>query len=187
MQGLGCQAIICQTGSIKELIHLQRETGPVMSPSRQERGREMEIRLLGSQLTASFRSLWHPNSKGPVPFGAIYLYMGTTPNPAYIQFLHYGEQDGGGSHQRIVPCSIGQAALLSNSTHHREPRHVKYSPRHKGPHEDTKWDPLQRALSPEGSTEEMQEWGGAFREGAIGRDQVWCFWCKQNQPNPSPY
>lgn len=96
MQGLGCQAIICQTGSIKELIHLQRETGPVMSPSRQERGREMEIRLLGSQLTASFRSLWHPNSKGPVPFGAIYLYMGTTPNPAYIQFLHYGEQDGGG-------------------------------------------------------------------------------------------
>lgn len=58
----------------------------------------MEIRLLGSQLTASFRSLWHPNSKGPVPFGAIYLYMGTTPNPACIQFLHYGEKDGGGGH-----------------------------------------------------------------------------------------
>lgn len=30
-----------------------------------------------------------------MPFGAIYLHMGTTPNPAYIQFLRYGEKDSG--------------------------------------------------------------------------------------------
>lgn len=96
----------------------------------------MEIRLLGSQLTASFRSLWHPNSKGLVPFGAIYLYMGTTPNPAYIQFLHYGERDGGGVTSTHLPMLHWTGSPFIQ--HHGEPGHVKFSPRHKGPHEDTK-------------------------------------------------
>lgn len=103
-----------------------------MSPSRQETGREMQITLLGSQLSASFPSLWHPNSKGPVPLGAIYLRAGTTPNPAYIQEPHYGEEDSGIASTLLPglgsPLERQQAALLSNSPPHREPELVKCSP-----------------------------------------------------------
>lgn len=53
-----------------------------------------------------FRSLWHPNSKGPVPSGAIYLRMGTGPNPACTQFLHYGEQDSGSTSTHLPSLGL---------------------------------------------------------------------------------
>lgn len=36
-----------------------------------------------------------------MPFGAIYLHMGTTPNPAYIQLLRDGEKDSGITSTRL--------------------------------------------------------------------------------------
>lgn len=71
MQGLGRKAVICQPGSIKEFIYLQRGTGPMNSPPRQgwkERNEEKKTswKSTACQLPQTLASNYQ---RGPVPWG----------------------------------------------------------------------------------------------------------------------
>lgn len=83
-----------------------------------------------------------------MPFGAIYLHMGTTPNPAYIQLLRDGEKDSGITSTRLSslgsPLERQQGSPFIQQPTSQEAWACEVQPRHKGLHEDTKLYHLQR-------------------------------------------
>lgn len=70
MQGLGRKAVVCQPGSIKEFIYLQRGTGPMARPPRQgEKQRNEEKTSWKSADCQLPLTLASNDQRGPVPRG----------------------------------------------------------------------------------------------------------------------